>query len=399
MRLNQDDDENTVDAMTNDGHTEASGATDALTADGTNEDATRESTIRETMHDSPRVVLAAGTTETALIDGISAAGAAPELLAHTPPADAEILVYGEPVAAPVTPVSPTGCVTPAAATRAVREVVGFPVTVVDAGLAESTAAPTVDVGAAPGEDVREPVAVADARTIFERAVALGATLPDERLVVGETIPGGTTTALGVLTALGERAGVSSSLPNNPLERKRAVVDEALAASGLEPGDCAESPLAAIECVGDPVQATVAGIAAGALESGTAVTLAGGSQQLAIAAVLRHTGVAESVEIATTSFVADDPSVDLARAASRLDVEVRVTDPGFEEGLHVAMERYCAGEAKEGVAMGGALSLVPDGEMAAVRDRFARVCDRLVADEPESEPSEHGPPGGNRTGVH
>ena len=41
-----------------------------------------------------RVILAAGTTETALIDGISAAGALPELMVHTPSADAEIVAYG-----------------------------------------------------------------------------------------------------------------------------------------------------------------------------------------------------------------------------------------------------------------------------------------------------------------
>ena len=47
-----------------------------------------------------RVILPAGTTETGLIDGISAAGAAPELMEHTPSADVEILAYGEPTVAP-----------------------------------------------------------------------------------------------------------------------------------------------------------------------------------------------------------------------------------------------------------------------------------------------------------
>ncbi|MFC6768302.1 TIGR00303 family protein, partial [Natrinema soli] len=41
-----------------------------------------------------------------------------------------------------------------------------------------------------------------------------------------------------------------------------------------------------------------------------------------------------------------------------------------------MARYCAGEAKEGVAMGGALSLVPEGRMGEVRDRLEAVCARL-----------------------
>ncbi|WIV65837.1 nicotinate mononucleotide-dependent phosphoribosyltransferase CobT [Natrialbaceae archaeon AArc-T1-2] len=326
-----------------------------------------------------RVILAAGTTETALIDGISAAGAAPELMAHTPSADAEIVAYGEPTAAPVTPVSPTGCPTPAAITRAVREVVDFEWTVLDAGLAEPTAAPTVDLGAEPGSDVREAEAVPDAGAIFDRAHDFGASLPDEEVLIGETIPGGTTTALGAFTALGEPFGVSSSLPANPLEQKRAVVDEALAASDLAPGDCAGEPLAAIRAVGDPVQAAVAGVAAGALETGTSVRLGGGTQLVAVAALLRHADVSASLELATTSFVADDPGADLETAAERLDLDLVATDPGFDGADHVAMERYCAGEAKEGVAMGGALSLASDGELAAVRDRLEAVCDRLGID--------------------
>ncbi|KDE59076.1 hypothetical protein EL22_00570 [Halostagnicola sp. A56] len=323
-----------------------------------------------------RVVLAAGGTETALIDGISAAGATPELMAHTPPADAEIVAYGEPIAAPVTPVSPSGCPTPAAITRAVREVVGFDLTVLDAGLPEETAAPTVSLDAAPGADIRSAVAVPDAAAIYDRAREFGASLPDDEILVGETIPGGTTTALGVLTALGEPADVSSSLPTNPLERKRAVVDEALAASDLAAGDCADEPLEAIRRMGDPVQAAAMGVATGALEAGLEVTLAGGTQMATVAALLRRSGVDADFPIATTSFVADERGGSLGETCFRLNCELTVTDPGFDGADHVAMERYCAGEAKEGVAMGGALSLVPDGELPAVRDRLVTVCDRL-----------------------
>ncbi|MDF9744206.1 nicotinate mononucleotide-dependent phosphoribosyltransferase CobT [Natrinema salsiterrestre] len=329
-----------------------------------------------------RLLLPAGTTETALIDGISAAGAAPELMAHTPSADVEILEYGEPVASPVTPVSPNGCPTPAAVTRAVREVVGFDVSVIDAGLSRPTAAPTVELGAEPGSDIRVESAVPDANAAFDRAYDYGASLPDDELLIGETVPGGTTTALGVLTALGEPTRVSSSLPTNPIERKRRVVEEALAASDLEPGDCDGAPLEAIEAVGDPVQPVVAGIAAGALESGTEVTLAGGTQMVAVAAALRQAGIDAPLSIATTSFVADEQGDRLREACERFDCELTVTDPGFDGRDHVAMRRYCAGEAKEGVGMGGALSLVPDGRMGEVRDRLETVCARLGIDDDE-----------------
>ena len=79
-----------------------------------------------------RLILVAGATRTAEVEGITAAGASRDLLVHTPSADAEIVSYGDTIRAPVTPVSPSGCPTPAVVTRAVRELLGFDVAVVDA---------------------------------------------------------------------------------------------------------------------------------------------------------------------------------------------------------------------------------------------------------------------------
>ena len=328
-----------------------------------------------------RLVLFAGTTRTAEIDGLSAAGADPEAMAHTPSADAEILEYGRPVRAPVVPVSPSGCPTPAVVTRAVRELVGFETTVVDAGLAEPTGAPTVTVGARPGEDVREADPVPTAPGAFAAARRFGRAIPDEEVFVAETIPGGTTTALGVLTALGEQRGVSSSLPDNPVERKREVVAETLAASDLDPGDGAGDPRTAVRRAGDPVLASAAGFVVGVAESDTAITLAGGTQMVAVAALVRHADCDARLSLATTSFVADDDSVDLRGAGVDFDLDLTVTDPGFDESDHVAMRRYAAGEAKEGVGMGGALALAErEGiPMARVRDGVREVYDDLIND--------------------
>ncbi len=340
-----------------------------------------------------RLVLVAGTTRTAAVDGISAAGATPALLEHTPSADAEILVYGRPVRSPVVPVSPTGCPTPAAVTRAVRECTDLDVTVVDAGLAEPTAAPTVTLDANPGADIRSAEAVPGAAGIYEAAREYGRLLPgDDHLYVGETVPGGTTTALGVLRALGEQATVSSSLPDNPLERKRELVAEGLAASDIAEGDAFGDPVAALRLMGDPVLAGAAGLVRGALETDTPVTLAGGTQLLAVAALLRHDGVEDDLDLATTSFVAADDSADLDGLAAALDVTVAATDPGFDELAHPAAEAYCAGEAKEGVGMGGALRIADRSEVSleTVREQFCTVTDRLAAvgeDDPETDPDD------------
>jgi uncharacterized protein (TIGR00303 family) len=326
-----------------------------------------------------RLVLVAGTTETAGIERISAAGANPDLLAHTPSADAEILTYGDVVRAPVIPVSPSGTPTPAVVTRAVREALGFDVAVVDGGLAKPTAAGTVTVGASPGRDIREQDPVPTAPGAHEAARQFGRALPDEDLVIAETVPGGTTTALGVLTALGEDGSVSSSLPDNPIERKREVVAAGLAASDITPGEATGQPKRALRRMGDPVLATAAGLARGALASGTGVTLGGGTQMLAIAALLRHGGFEGRLAVATTSFVAADDSATVRELAAELDVDLTVTDPEFGRLDHPALSGYLAGEAKEGVGMGGALALAGRASLPFERvgERTVTVADRLV----------------------
>ncbi|EMA61126.1 nicotinate-nucleotide--dimethylbenzimidazole phosphoribosyltransferase [Halorubrum lipolyticum] len=346
------------------------------------------------------LAVVAGTTATAAIDGISAAGADPELRRHTPSADLEIVADGRPAPDSAVPVSPAGCPTPAVVTRAVREIVGFDFVGVDAGLAvptDPTDATLLDAGAAPGGDVRDPEPVPDAAAIFKRARGLvpevvAGTEPnieasdaDTELLVAETIPGGTTTALGVLTALDERPAVSSSLPANPLGTKRAVVDEGLDASGLAAGDAAGDPLDAVRLMGDPVLAAAAGLVVGAVERGVPVTLAGGTQMAAVAALARHAGVERPLPLATTSFVADDPSADVGALADDLELTLSATDPAFGESDHPSMAAYARGEAKEGVGMGGALALseragVPAGD---VRDRVASITDRLLADRANS----------------
>lgn len=328
-----------------------------------------------------RFVPVVANTQTATIEGISAAGATPSVMVHTPSADLEIITYGEPIQAPVVPVTPTGCPTPAVMTRAVYELLEFDVLAIDAGIARPTATPTVALGDGPGSDIRESIAVPNAAELFESARELGRSVPDDELVIGEAIPGGTTTALAVLTALGERPTISSSLPDNPLPLKREVVADALCASGLEPGDTASDPVETVRRVGDPMLAAVAGLAIGATETGTDVTLGGGTQLAAAAALVRHAGIDASLSLATTTFVADDDSSTIRGLAADLDLEFTATDPRFDHEPHPATDGYVAGHVKEGAGMGGALAIADrhDVSMADVRDRFLMVCDRLTAD--------------------
>ncbi|QGN07288.1 nicotinate-nucleotide--dimethylbenzimidazole phosphoribosyltransferase [Halorhabdus sp. CBA1104] len=329
-------------------------------------------------------VLVAGTTETARIDGISAAGADPEAMAVTPTADAEILIEGNVVDAPAVPVSPSGCPTPALVTRAVRELAGFDARVIDAGLATAPGIDTTTVAERPGGDVRTAEPVPDADAIWERARAVGEKIAEQtadRVYVGETIPGGTTTAFGVAQALGVDLSVSSSLPENPLERKRAVVRDGFDASGIEAGELAGEPQRAVRRQGGPVLAAVVGVVEGALSAGASVTLAGGTQLLAAAALLRHAGVDAGLELATTAYVAADATATVRETAAALDLSLTVTDPELGDCGHAGIERLAAGEGKEGVGMGGALALARRRgvELQAIRDRTEQLYDRFLGD--------------------
>lgn len=320
-----------------------------------------------------RLMLVAGTTRTAAVDGISAAGATPALRAHTPSADAELVRYGSLVRAPLLPVSPTGCPTPALVTRAVVDRLDVDVVVGDGGLAKPTGAPTVDFGAKPGRDIRDADPVPTAPGAFAAARRFAAALDEEHLVVGETIPGGTTTALAVMRALGEPYPVSSSLPENPLGRKEELAEAALAASDLAPGEAAHHPELAVRFVGDPVLAVVAGLCVGALESDARVTLAGGTQLVAAAALVRHAGCVLPLELATTSYLADH--VDLTAAARNLDLDLTVTDPGFTDDRLVQYATI----GREGAAMGGALALADRaGVLESVEARTLALLDGLDA---------------------
>jgi len=188
--------------------------------------------------------------------------------------------------------------------------------------------------------VRDPVAVPDADSVFADAREFGGDLDADRLFLAETIPGGTTTAMAVLAALGEQTGVSSSLPENPVDLKRDVVREGLAASGLERGDLAGEPTEAVHRMGDPVLAAVAGLAVGALEGDTDVVLAGGTQLATAGALVRHADIEDPLTLATTSFVAGDGSANVRELAASQDLDLRVTDPGFDERSdHPAMAAY------------------------------------------------------------
>jgi uncharacterized protein (TIGR00303 family) len=327
------------------------------------------------------------STDTALVPGISAAGASAELIPFTAAADAEVLAYGAARCIAGVPSNPAGPPGPAIITRAALDLAAIPHLVVSAGCRIVPDAPFIDLGGYPGGLISQGRAVQDARGLFTRARRLGRELGEREdyLIIAESVPGGTTTALALLLALGIRAEgrVSGTTPGNSHGLKSALARQAL--ERLDAAAVAADPLAAVETLGDPMQAAAAGLAAGALEAGAPVLLAGGTQMIAVVALLRRLAergsapdpAAGRVGVATTRWVVEDPTADavgLMREVSH--VPLLATPLSFQNARFASLRAYEENLVKEGVGAGGACvaaaltaGVTPDALLARVEEIY------------------------------
>ncbi|MCK9277977.1 MAG: TIGR00303 family protein [Methanoculleus sp.] len=299
----------------------------------------------------PMMALVLANTMLSTVPGISGAGPTPEKTLLTPVLDAELVTTGAITSVPARPNTPTGCPTPATITRSMVELTGLSPVLINAGLAHTPTVPCLDVYGNPGGDPRKEDAVPHAALLFERGETVGRLLSQysDFLMLGECVPGGTTTALCVLRALGYDASVSSAFATNPVDLKDAVCREVLARI-LEAGE--REPLDILRAAGDPMMPVAAGIASA--YSGD-IIFAGGTQMLAVAATLKALG-RRVPHLATTVYVRDDPTAGFARSVADVGTTAYYVDPNFAGIGHVGLARYCIGEVKEGMGAGGALAL-------------------------------------------
>lgn len=307
----------------------------------------------------PLFICVIGVTETAKISGISAAGKNPEITDYTPPADVELLQLGKCKCIQGVPVTPEGIPTPALITMSALKLADIPNLVVNAGLKIKPHLPFLDLGGKPGRDIRTGKALDNAEEVMARAKIAGENLSKttDYLVIGESIPGGTTTALGVLLAMGidAKGKVSSSMPNNPHELKIKTVEEGLKASGAKAGDFAQDPIKAVSSVGDPMIPAHAGLVLGAADR-VPVIMAGGTQMAAALAVVKasNSTVLDNVAIGTTRWVIADKTADLKGLVAEIaDVPILAADLNFGQSGFDGLKAYEAGVVKEGVGAGGA----------------------------------------------
>ena len=308
---------------------------------------------------NPLFACVIGVTETAKISGISAAGKYPELTDYTPPADVELLLLEKCRCIPGVPVTPEGIPTPALITMSALRLANIPVLVISGGLKINPHVSFLNLGGKPGSDIRTGKAVGNVEEVLWRARIAGESLSKtaDYLVIGESIPGGTTTALGVLLAMGidAKGKVSSSMPGNPHELKIKTVEEGLKASKVEFGGSADDPLKAISCVGDPMIPAFAGLVLGAADK-VPVLMAGGTQMGAVLAVINalNPSVLDNVAIGTTRWIIIDKSADLKGIITQIaDIPILAADLDFSQSKFEGLKAYEAGVVKEGVGAGGA----------------------------------------------
>jgi len=235
----------------------------------------------------------------------------------------------------------------------------IPALVVSGGLKINPYVPFLDLGGSPGRDMRTGKAVDDVKEVIERAKIAGENFAKavDYLVVGESIPGGTTTALGVLLAMGvnARGKVSSSMPSNPDELKIKTVEAGLKASGVEFGALANDPVKAVSCVGDPMVPAFAGLVLGAAAN-VRVLMAGGTQMGAVLAVINalNHDVLDNVAIGTTRWIMVDRTADLKGIITQIaDIPILAADLDFNQSRFEGLKAYEKGVVKEGVGAGGA----------------------------------------------
>jgi len=292
-------------------------------------------------------------TETSEIPGITIAGADKEFLKFTSPADAEFLRHGHCKCIDTIPMSPDGKPTPALLTKVALDSGKIPHFVVNAGSKISPDTSYFDSQLEFGKNISESTALSPEKVSeaveFGKIIGKSICKPNECLVIGESIPGGTTTALAVLKGFGINTSVSSSMANNPIEIKNQTADNAL--KRLKSDD----PIDVISELGDPMIPVVAGILSESSKI-TRVILAGGTQMTAVLAFAKRIGYnKQNIAVGCTSYIIDDVDAKFLETVKQIDnIPVLSVDPLLSQSKFSGLKSYSEGFVKEGAGAGGCM---------------------------------------------
>jgi len=307
------------------------------------------------------------TTETALIPGISAAGATPELRRFTAQADVEYLYYSKALTIKEIPKNPLGPPSPVIITKAACNLMDIPVLIIDAGCEVKPKVPSFVLRKEGLRCITTGKAFSGGKALIEKAKVLAEEFSklERYVVLGESVPGGTTTALSILTFLGFNAmgKVSSSMVDNAHELKEKIVLKAHKNAKIDSEYIVKNPVKIVESVGDSMQ-LVNAVLAIYLSKRVPVILAGGTQMLAVTACidvlskyLREDVNWENISVATTRWVAIDKNADFIGLSKEIRPlkYVFAANLNFSESKFKGLKGYEKGLVKEGVGAGGVVT--------------------------------------------
>ncbi|HIP11424.1 MAG TPA: TIGR00303 family protein [Arcobacter sp.] len=308
-------------------------------------------------------MLALSNTHTANIPGITQAGI-PGMLHLTPTLDSEFVCLGEVRSLDNIAKTPKGVPTPALITRAVHLLHPYSrVELLDLGLEVS---PKIAYAKIHNFDMKPSRRIDDgagieAMEIFQKAVAFGQNYKcqDDYIILGESVPSGTTTAKATAMALGYDVEnkFSSSFKDVPDDIRTSTINDAL--KRIKKDDDIFNTLSSIS---DNMLIFNAGFILG-LNNSTPIVLAGGTQMacvlLVVNSILKQMeGSIETsnLSLCTTKWVNEDKNSDIEALINMCDFKVNTYYSDFDFSLsdHPALKLYDEGEAKEGVGAGGAL---------------------------------------------
>jgi uncharacterized protein (TIGR00303 family) len=340
----------------------------------------------------PFFILVCSSTELTNTQGVSAAGANPEAQRLTPSIDAEFLALGKTLSAETLPVSPEGIISPAIISKACLNLLDAEIRIVNAGCFEPIKGIDpknyFNFEIEPSKDFtkEDSFSFDECEAIFLGSIKLLDKLGfDENLhelIIAECVVGGTTTAVAVLELLGFDALdlISSSFKNNNKDIKAKLLKQLDARiKNLDLNEL-ENPIYNCAIAGDKAQVVITGLVMSAMQEGIKTTLAGGTQMLAIYALIQELTegffMEDLIEIITSPWLINDESSSAQELAQEINegLELGYCEDlsSIESILSIEIEKftgypnwpeikrlYDQGHVKEGVGMGACLHLLHD----------------------------------------
>lgn len=308
-------------------------------------------------------MLSLSNTKTANIEGITQAGV-PGMIHLTPTLDSEFLCTGEVRSLENIAQTPKGVPTPALITRGVHLLSPYGrIELLDLGLEVTPKLSYFKIhhfDIKPSDNIAKGANI-NAQELFEKGVKFGQSYQcqDEYIILGESVPSGTTTAMATALGLGYRVDncFSSSFKNVPNDVREKTLK--LALSNIKNKNDIFNVLSKTS---DNMLIFNAGFILG-LNNRIPLILAGGTQMASVLLVVNKIlklmgGSIETSNLAlcTTKWVAKDENSDIKTLLNlpNFSINSYYVDFDFSLTQHPALKLYDEGEAKEGVGAGGAL---------------------------------------------